>query len=65
MLLKMSELNNFDTKTINDKVSELRKDLFNLKLKKNTTSLEKSHDLIITKKNIARLLTAKNSKVSK
>lgn len=64
-MLKMSELNKLDGNAITQKVSELRKELFNLRLQKNTTNVEKSHVLTILKRDIARLLTALNGKESK
>ena len=64
-MLKVSELNKLDGEAIVQQVSELRRELFNLRLQKHTTSVEKSHTLIVLKKDIARLLTVKNSKVSK
>ncbi len=64
-MLKVSEINKLDSDAITQKVSELRKELFNLRLQKNTTSVEKSHLLTNLKRDIARLLTVLNSKVSK
>lgn len=64
-MLKMSEINKLDSAAINTKVSELRKEIFELKLQKNTTNLEKPHALKNLKKDIARLLTVLNSKESK
>jgi large subunit ribosomal protein L29 len=64
-MLKMSEINKLDAAAIGVRVSELRKELFNLRLQKNTTNVEKSHTLKELKRDIARLLTAKNSKESK
>ena len=61
----MSEVNKMDASAINQHVSELRKQLFELNLQKSTTSVEKSHQLKGIKKDIARLLTALNSKESK
>lgn len=61
-MLKMSEVSKMDTASINVKVSELRKELFDLKLQKSTTNVEKPHLLKTIKKDIARLLTAANSK---
>ncbi|MBT4790727.1 MAG: 50S ribosomal protein L29 [Halobacteriovoraceae bacterium] len=63
-MLKMSEVNKLEKDAIELRVSELRKELFNLRLQKNTTNVEKSHTLKVMKRDIARLLTAKNSKVS-
>lgn len=64
-MLKMSEVNKMDASAIKGQVSELRKKLFELKLQKVTTSVEKSHELKSVRKDIARLLTALNSKESK
>tara|TARA_B100001971_G_scaffold214585_1_gene252836 strand:- start:46727 stop:46921 length:195 start_codon:yes stop_codon:yes gene_type:complete len=64
-MLKMSEINKLDASAINQRVSELRKELFDLRLQKATTSVEKSHLLNDLKKDIARLLTVLNSKASK
>ena len=61
----MSEVNKLDASAIKGQVSELRKKLFELKLQKVTTSVEKSHELKSERKDIARLLTALNSKESK
>ncbi len=60
----MSEVNKMDASAIKGQVSELRKRLFELKLQKATTSVEKSHELKSVRKDIARLLTALNSKES-
>ena len=61
-MLKMNEITKLDASAINQKVSELRKELFDLRLQKNTTSVEKSHLLVVLKRDIARLLTALNTK---
>ena len=63
-MLKMSEVKKLDSAAINAKVSELRKELFDMRLQKATTNLEKSHLLKARKRDIARLLTALNSKES-
>lgn len=64
-MLQMNEIKNWDAKAIDAKVTELRVELFNLKMQAATTGLEKTHRLSDTKKNIARLLTAKNAKGDK
>jgi large subunit ribosomal protein L29 len=64
-MLEMSEITKLDGVAVNEKVSELRRELFNLRLQKNTTSVEKSHVLTTLKRDIARLLTVLNSKESK
>jgi large subunit ribosomal protein L29 len=61
-MLKMNEITKLDATAINQKVSNLRKELFDLRLQKNTTSVEKSHLLVNLKRDIARLLTALNTK---
>lgn len=63
-MLKISEIQKLDAKAIAQKVSELRKELFDLRLQKATTSVEKSHMLKQVKRDIARLLTVLNSKAS-
>lgn len=64
-MLKISEINKMDATAIGQRVSELRKELFDLRLQKNTTNLEKPHLLKGLKRDIARLLTVLNSKESK
>jgi large subunit ribosomal protein L29 len=61
-MLKINELEKLDATALNQKVSELRKELFDLKLQKSTTSVEKSHLLVSVKRDIARLLTVVNKK---
>jgi large subunit ribosomal protein L29 len=61
-MLNYNEVKDFDSKTIAKKVGELKTQLFTLKLQKVTTGLEKSAAIKNTKKDIARLLTALNSK---
>lgn len=64
-MLKLSEINKLDSDAIVAKVSELRKELFDLRLQKDTTNLEKPHLFTTIKRDIARLLTVLNSKESK
>jgi len=61
-MLKINELEKLKTTELTQKVSELRKELFDLKLQKSTTSVEKSHLLVTVKRDIARLLTVVNKK---
>jgi len=58
----MSDIESMDKVAISAKVSELRKDIFNKKLEKYTTGLEKPHLIKQSKKDIARLLTVLNKK---
>lgn len=57
--LKMSDIQSFNAKDIDNKVDELKKNLFDLKIQRVTSGLEKSHEKNIIRKNIARLLTQK------
>ena len=52
-------------KAITQKVSELRRELFDMKLQKATTNIEKTHLLRENKRDIARLLTVLRTKESK
>ncbi len=61
-MLKSSEISNLSAKEINEKVATLKLELFNTKFNKHTTGVEKQHKLKEIKKDIARLLTVKNSK---
>ena len=61
-MLKMNEIMKLDASAISQKIGELRKELFDIKLQKNTTSIEKSHLLTTLKRDVARLLTALNTK---
>jgi large subunit ribosomal protein L29 len=61
-MLKMTEIKKLDDVAIKAKISELRKELFDTKFQKHTTGIEKPHLLKTLKKDIARLLTALNSK---
>lgn len=64
-MLKISEIEKLDNTAINQKISDLRKELFDMRLQKNTSSIEKSHVLKQNKRDIARLLTVLNRKESK
>jgi large subunit ribosomal protein L29 len=61
-MLKMSEIKKLDNSAIVQKVGELRRELFELRLQKNTTNVEKPHLLTTLKRDIARLLTVLNTK---
>ena len=55
-LQKMSEIKDYDIKGIKTKIDELRVDIFNLRMKKKTTGLEKPHLVGVIRRNLARLL---------
>jgi large subunit ribosomal protein L29 len=61
-MLKSSEISNLGAKELNEKVATLKTELFNKKFNKFTTGSEKPHVVKGLKKDIARLLTAKNAK---
>jgi large subunit ribosomal protein L29 len=63
-MLKISEINKLDAAAITQQISDKRKELFDLRLQKNTTNVEKPHLLKDLKRDIARLLTVLNSKES-
>lgn len=60
--LELSEISGLDNKQIDAKVKEMRTSLFNMRMQKAASGLEKPHTVRIAKGNIARLLTVKNSK---
>ena len=59
-VLKVLDIRKLDKQRIDAKVSELRKQLFDLKMKKATSGLEKPHQLSVIKQSIARLSTVRN-----
>ncbi len=56
------EINELAPAEIETKLRESREALLQLRLKKQTGQVEKTHELRILRKDIARLLTAANSK---
>lgn len=60
-LLKYEDCKNMDAKAIDAKVSELRREMFNLRMQKAAAGVEKPHVFKANKKTIARLLTVKNA----
>ena len=61
-VLKYSDVKGLDAAAINAKIAESRKQLFDIKIQKTTSGIEKPHVIKDIKKNIAKLLTAKNQK---
>ena len=57
--LKFEEVKGWDAKQIDAKVEEIKTELFNMRMQKVASGVEKPHLLKIGKKNIAKLLTAK------
>ncbi|MCY4523258.1 MAG: 50S ribosomal protein L29 [Halobacteriovoraceae bacterium] len=63
--LDKAQIKSFDEKTIDKNIAERRNALFRLRMKKGASTLEKPHIVKTIKKDIARLLTAKNNKQEK
>ena len=61
-MLKTAEISKLSVKEIDGKVASLKSELFTKKFNKFTTGVEKTHVVKDIKKDIARLLTAKNAK---
>lgn len=61
-MLKMNEVKGWDVKVIDQKVIECQKELTAINMQKVTSGVEKPHRIKVLKRDIARLLTAKNAK---
>jgi large subunit ribosomal protein L29 len=61
-MLTKDEIKKMDDKALDRKVAELRLDVFQMKMQKTTSGIEKPHLIKEAKKNIARLLTLKTSR---
>ncbi|HXH30960.1 MAG TPA: 50S ribosomal protein L29 [Bacteriovoracaceae bacterium] len=61
-MLKTSEISKLSAKELNEKVASLKSDMFNNRFTKFTTGSDKPHVVKELKKDIARLLTFKNTK---
>ena len=61
-MIKVSEINEWDEKTIQAKVEDLRRKYFELRMQRKTTGLEKPHLLKDIRSDIARCLTILGSK---
>ncbi len=61
-MLNYKELADLDVKTLNTKLGEKRRELFELRMQKATSGLEKSHVYKIAKKDIAKIQTAISAK---
>ncbi len=59
--MKYEEVKGWDAKQIDTKVEEIKTELFNMRMQKAASGVEKPHLLKIGKKNIAKLLTAKKA----
>ena len=64
-MLKMNEIKDWDKGTITKKIEGLRAELFNYRMQKAASGLEKPHRIKEAKKDIARLMTVLNAKGEK
>ncbi len=60
--MKYAEIKDLDKKTLQSKITEKKKEVFELKMQKHTSGLEKAHLLKNAKKDVAQYLTALSSK---
>ncbi len=56
--MKKPEFKDMNVEELKAKLKEFRQELFNLRFQHSTSQLEKTSSLQLTKKNIARVLTA-------
>ncbi len=59
--LEWKDIKTWDNQKVDSKVSEIRRQLFDMRMQKVAAGYEKPHHFKVGKKNIARLLTAKSS----
>lgn len=62
MLVKTNEIRNMTTEEINKKIVEVKKELFDLRMKQATGSLDYPHKINVLRKDVARLKTILNEK---
>ena len=60
--MKTSEIRKMSTEDINKKIVELKKELFDLRMKQATGNLDKPHKVNELRKTVARLKTVLNEK---
>ena len=63
--LELKNIEGMDDQAIDRKVIDIRTELFNFRMQKAASGIEKPHLIKVGKKNIARLLTVKNSRKTK
>ena len=61
----LKDFKNLDQTQINEKVDQLRKELFDLRFKKATRQLNETHKFRLIKKQIAQLLTLNKDQSNK
>jgi len=60
-LITLKEIRELSKTEINDKIIEIRKEIFDLKLKQATKKTIKTHLFKVYKRNLAQLLTIKSN----
>ncbi len=63
--MKVNEIRNLTTEEINEKISEAKEELFNLRFQQASGSLEKPSRIRELRKTVARLKTVLNERVNK
>ena len=62
---KMNELRNLTTEELQNELLSLRKEQFNLRMKKASGSLDKTHLITMVRKSVARVKTLLTEKAGK
>lgn len=65
MILKVKDIRSWELETIRNKVTEQRTALFNLKMQRFSTGIQKPHAIKVLKANIAKCNTILNEKREK
>ncbi|MBR7142738.1 MAG: 50S ribosomal protein L29 [Clostridia bacterium] len=62
--MKMSEIRAMDAKQLNEKLAELKSELFNLRFQHAINQLDNPMRIVEVKKNIARILTVQSQQAN-
>ena len=60
--MKVTDIRNMTTEELNEKLAELKKELFNLRFQHAVNQLENPHKITEVKRDIARVMTVLNEK---
>ena len=60
--MKVTDIRNMTTEELNEKLAELKKELFNLRFQHAVNQLENPHKMTEVKRDIARVMTVLNEK---
>ena len=63
--LEFKDIKGWNAKEIDAKLADIRKSMFDVRMQRTTSGIEKPHQLKLAKKNVAKLLTARNAKGDK